>query len=293
MMHKIALELLAFATPSAELDEMRKVFYAIDTDGSGSISREEFDEAMSSHPELNNAALKDIFDQLDFAKKGEIGYNEFLAGTLGGTQQLQTMDEQTVRKVFMMLDQDADGIVSRDDLLQCLGGMVTDDELDEMFKQLGKKADGKLLFMDLFRLMTGRTGHKQAGIYTSATGRESSVNQRGSKPPSLQQLGKSATLSNVTLHSEAEAHNTSEMSKGARSAWAAKGRSVQNLNRFLGGTNKTYNKAELSRSAGGESSPACPSSPHRPRTSSADGAVMAASIAGMAPPVPGAAPDKV
>ena len=154
MMHKVALELLAFATPSAQLDDTRQIFYALDTDGSGTISREEFDAAMAAHPELNSAALKTLFETLDFAKKGEVplalrtapsprllppppasprlrppppasscllpgpstppppprqplgpsalpspsqlGYNEFLAATLGGAQQLSSLDEPTV-----------------------------------------------------------------------------------------------------------------------------------------------------------------------------------------------------
>ena len=58
---------------------MRRVFYAIDTDGSGTISRDEFDAAMGAHPELNSQALKSLFDTLDFAKKGELGYNELIA----------------------------------------------------------------------------------------------------------------------------------------------------------------------------------------------------------------------
>jgi len=232
MMHKVALELLAFATPSAQLDEMRQVFYAIDTDGSGTISRAEFDAAMQAHPELNSAALTTLFDTLDFAKKGELGYNEFLAATLGGSQMLQSMDEQMVRNVFQMLDRDSDGIVTRDDLLQCLGGNTTEEEIDLMFHQLGKDGQaqggpgGKLFFMDLLRLMTGRDGTKQAGIQFKVG---SGDQPRLTPKPSLGQMGRSSTMNQVVLHSEASAHNTSEHTQATRSVWAAKGRSVHNL----------------------------------------------------------------
>jgi calcium-dependent protein kinase len=219
---QVALELLAFATPSAEVDDMRRVFYAIDTDGSGTISRDEFDAAMGAHPELNSQALKSLFDTLDFAKKGELGYNEFLAATLGGSQKLQNLDEETVRNVFQMIDRDSDGIVTRDDLMQCLGANTTEEELDVMFAQLGKKADGKLFFMDLYRLMSGKDGTKHAGItlkrsVTLSPQPEGEVKSRG---PSFSQVGRSSTMSNVVLHTEASAHNAEDLSQAARAGIA-------------------------------------------------------------------------
>ena len=93
----MALELLAFATPSAEVTELRELFFAIDSDLSGSISREEFEQAMASHPQLNRSALSALFDQIDFTKRGTISYNEFLAASLGGTARLASLDEGTVR----------------------------------------------------------------------------------------------------------------------------------------------------------------------------------------------------
>jgi len=295
MMHKVALELLAFATPSAQLDDTRQIFYALDTDGSGTISREEFDAAMAAHPELNSAALKTLFETLDFAKKGELGYNEFLAATLGGAQQLSSLDEPTVRNVFQMLDRDSDGIVTRDDLLQCLGVTTSEEELDCMFEQMGKAHDGKLFFMDLFRLMTGRDGTKQAGITLKVTGSSSgpSAADKRASAPSLASLGRSSTMSNVTLHSEAVSHNADPLAKAGRSVWASKGRSVQNLNRFLAASTA----ARLSKSAGahdgaeGETSE--PKTPVRPRKSSADGTTMvltAAAPASALLPMPSAAP---
>ena len=219
---QVALELLAFATPSTEVDDMRRVFYAIDTDGSGTISRDEFDAAMGAHPELNSQTLKSLFDTLDFAKKGELGYNEFLAATLGGSQKLQNLDEDTVRNVFQMIDRDSDGIVTRDDLMQCLGANTSEEELDVMFAQLGKKADGKLVVVDLYRLMSGKDGTKQAGItlkrsVTLSPQPEGEVKSRG---PSFSQVGRSSTMSNVVLHSEATAHNAEDLSQAARAGIA-------------------------------------------------------------------------
>ena len=62
--HKVALELLAFGATTAEVEKLRQLFYAIDTDGSGAISRAEFMAAMGSHPEFSADHVSRLFDQV-------------------------------------------------------------------------------------------------------------------------------------------------------------------------------------------------------------------------------------
>ena len=50
---KLALEVIAFSTPPAKLQELRDLFVKIDTDDSGMISLAEFKEAMALHPEVH------------------------------------------------------------------------------------------------------------------------------------------------------------------------------------------------------------------------------------------------
>ena len=112
--------------------------------------------------------------------------------------------------------------MTRDDLMQCLGANTSEEELDVMFAQLGKKADGKLFFVDLYRLMSGKDGTKQAGItlkrsVTLSPQPEGEVKSRG---PSFSQVGRSSTMSNVVLHSEATAHNAEDLSQAARAGIA-------------------------------------------------------------------------
>ena len=57
-LHKIALELLAFAAPSGEVEQLRKIFNRIDADGSGAISLVEFKEAMAAHPQFNERSVR-------------------------------------------------------------------------------------------------------------------------------------------------------------------------------------------------------------------------------------------
>ena len=51
-MQKMALEVIAFATPPAKLEELRRLFSTVDADGNGTGEPEEFREAMKQFPEV-------------------------------------------------------------------------------------------------------------------------------------------------------------------------------------------------------------------------------------------------
>ena len=51
-MQKMALEVIAFATPPAKLEELRRLFSTVDADGNGTVSLDEFREAMKQFPEV-------------------------------------------------------------------------------------------------------------------------------------------------------------------------------------------------------------------------------------------------
>jgi len=233
-MQKVALELLAFASPSAELAALRKVFVQIDTDASGTISRDEFANAMQSHPEIKEADLSHIFDQMDFSHRGEISYNEFLAASLAH----QEIDESTVRLVFSMLDQDQDEIVSRDDISRSLGNSCTDEEIDAMFTQLGCTS-GRLFFNDFNRLMTDE-GRSRAGL------RRKTINVS-----MLSEQGRANSLSNLVVQSEEVDFDRKAKELGApKSKWLQKGRTLTNLTRFIKDASALAEENRMSSTSG-------------------------------------------
>lgn len=263
-MHKVALELLAFAAPSAQVDTLRAVFCAIDADGSGSISREEFSSALGAHPQLKESEVVRIFDQIDFSRQGEVSYNEFLAATLGalsgGTRGL---DEESVRAVFERLDTDSDGVVTRDNLVRALGGAISSGEVDAWFEQIGC-TNGKLLIGDLLRLMLEQ--RVEAGVHAQ---------------PLAPQLSRSLSSNNVTLTSEAQlaAKAKEELTgdgKHPRAMIWQRGRTVLNLNHFIRESQPGEGSADGGTSGGAEAGPLAPAGSNAPRRrKSMDGSVFA------------------
>lgn len=230
--HKVALELLAFSASSAEVEELRQLFYAIDADGSGQISREEFKTAMGAHPEFNESMLTRLFDAIDFDKRGIVSYNEFLAATLGAAS--GTLDEDKVRAVFDRLDTDGDMIVSRDDLLRALESSVSPADIDDMFEQLGITT-GKLFFSDLLRLMTEKDEATTVGVRRTSVQSKSRANATTAsrRAPMLSDMDKSLSLADVVLASEAEAAKATKKALTEKPAWVARGRSIQDLSKFM------------------------------------------------------------
>lgn len=142
------------------------------------------------------------------------------------------------------------GIVTRDDLLRALGHSIQDEEIDRMFSQLGVNNTGKLYFTDLLRLLRdeGRL-NGQAGI------RSKSV---GFKPTSLHDVGKSASLSDLVSSAEAKASAEAQEAtkrwgalKGGRNKLLQKGRTVQNLNRFIKEAGANLGEESSARGGGG------------------------------------------
>ena len=151
-MKKVALEVLAFTTPPAKLDELREMFFKMDEDDSGTISFAEFEKAMSKHPEISMTQLKQIFHDMDVSRSGEVEYNEFLAATLSTQKKL---DKPSIKTAFQTLDRDGNGYVDVNDLKAILGKdkAYTEKELAEIVEHTGYAHDGKLYFADFMKLM--------------------------------------------------------------------------------------------------------------------------------------------
>lgn len=80
---KTTLTYLASKIPEENVDELRKMFIAFDTDGDGKISAKEFKVGMQNHGVVyNQEEVNEIMNSIDLNGNGFLDYTEFLAGCM-------------------------------------------------------------------------------------------------------------------------------------------------------------------------------------------------------------------
>ena len=127
---KLALEVIAFSTPPAKLAELRDLFVKIDVNDSGTISMQEFKDAMALHPEVPKERVEQMFHDMDIDGSGEVDYSEFLSATLSA----QKHSNASILAAFNTLDADGDGFITKDDLIQALDGQMDEAKMNEMLQ---------------------------------------------------------------------------------------------------------------------------------------------------------------
>jgi calcium-dependent protein kinase len=131
-MRKVAMEVIAFSTPPAKLDELRDLFVKMDENASGTLSEAEFVKAMVGTYAEEEA--KRLFRLIDVNDSKEIEYMEFLGAAMS---KRTTSMKPSLMSAFSILDRDGNGIISKEELLAILGDDCTDEEINDMIKQSG------------------------------------------------------------------------------------------------------------------------------------------------------------
>lgn len=104
---------LAFGVQTTVSAEMRSLFHSFDVDGSGSLSIDEFRNAMGVFaPQLKEDDIRRLFHLIDIDNDKSISYTEFLAATLDPN----TIDVEELNRVFDLLDSDGNGYITTDEL---------------------------------------------------------------------------------------------------------------------------------------------------------------------------------
>lgn len=144
---KLALEVIAFSTPPAKLHELRDLFVKIDVDDSGTISLNEFRDAMLLHPEVPQDRVEQMFRDMDIDHSGEVDYSEFLSATLSA----QKHSNASIMAAFSTLDSDKDGYISKNDLVQALDGQMDESAILSMLQHAD--SSGKVSFQTFKRIV--------------------------------------------------------------------------------------------------------------------------------------------
>eukprot|EP00933_Yihiella_yeosuensis_P059790 TRINITY_DN6145_c0_g1_i3.p1 TRINITY_DN6145_c0_g1~~TRINITY_DN6145_c0_g1_i3.p1 ORF type:complete len:257 (-),score=36.59 TRINITY_DN6145_c0_g1_i3:79-756(-) len=136
---KVCLLLIAARLDSEELEPFRHSFLRIDTDGNGYISENEFVEAFQNlqwrcgHCCLSETQIVDCFAESDLNKNGRLEYSEFLAACLytqlcssKGMVETCSHGEALASHAFQVLDTDADGLASIQDIQRFFGSQTSE-----------------------------------------------------------------------------------------------------------------------------------------------------------------------
>jgi len=141
-MKRLALEVIAFVTPPSRLEGLRHIFQTMDVDDSGTIDRREFTDAMALCTSISAGKLDRIFLAIDVNDSGEIDYTEFLGATV--STHFSDVVCHGTKAAFTMLDDDADGFITRADLNCTLKGHLSQQSLDSVMTCAD--ADGRVSY---------------------------------------------------------------------------------------------------------------------------------------------------
>merc|ERR1719197_469220 len=103
---------MVYSLSSSEIEEFEAIFKRLDKNQKGTITVEEFKEAMGESLVMTNQEMVSMFKMIDSGQHGEIAYSEFVASLL---QTRITMNEDVLRDVFDRIDKDRKGVITLED----------------------------------------------------------------------------------------------------------------------------------------------------------------------------------
>jgi len=154
VMKQLAITVIAYQLSEKEIQDLHKIFVALDTDGDGVLSSQELRDGFM-RMRLN---LPPNFDQLvreiDTNQSGKIDYTEFLAA---GISQQYYDKESACRAAFRVFDLDGDGKITKEELKQVLGTHFADNfnnrSIDDIIKEADSNNDGCVDFDEFLAMM--------------------------------------------------------------------------------------------------------------------------------------------
>lgn len=145
---KVALMVIAHKSTSEEIGILRKVFQKYDTKRHGMLTYEEFKQAFDAAG-LSEDDCKRMFDAVDLDGSGKIRYTEFLAATI---EAHGAISEERLAEAFDRLDSDDSGYITTGDLKEILGQDFPQHEIDEIILEADLEKDGRISYGEFLAL---------------------------------------------------------------------------------------------------------------------------------------------
>lgn len=139
------------------MKEFREAFRLFDKDGDGSITKEELGRVMRSLGQFARAEeLRTMLQEIDIDGDGNVSFEEFveIVSNIGANETAHTdqdQEEQELRDAFRVFDKHNRGYITASDLravLQCLGEDLSEEEIEDMIKEVDVDGDGRIDFYE-------------------------------------------------------------------------------------------------------------------------------------------------
>ena len=139
-----------------ELNKLKKIFYKIDLNLDGKLSKEElFIAYKEAGMEMKNDQLNKVIESIDFDGNGFIEYEEFIRVTL---PKEQLFTEENLKYAFDMFDLDKNGTISINEFKEILGiKQVKDVNVNkELLKEIPIHGDEEMTFEQFKKILIGK-----------------------------------------------------------------------------------------------------------------------------------------
>lgn len=138
-----------------QFDELKEAFEKFDVDHNGSISPSEMRLAMLSlGHEVTEAELFQLIDSVTSDEDYSIHMNAFIH--LMAPRMIDVDSEDNLRHTFRLFDRDQDGYIGTQDMrgiMHVLGIVLTDDEINDICREVDVDGDGRINLRDFINFM--------------------------------------------------------------------------------------------------------------------------------------------
>jgi calcium-dependent protein kinase len=130
---------------SSSFKKLEQVFYAIDSDKNGVITKDELVKQLSleMRKDLAEEKASKMLDQIDNDGSGEIDFTEFLKATV---DEKTLLTKENLRKTFMYFDKDSSNAIEKEELIDWLGaeGIIPEEIINDLMEEADINGDGTI-----------------------------------------------------------------------------------------------------------------------------------------------------